>query len=275
MVACCSDATAGAAMIRWCAYCQRYQGEAEPFDHYAITHTICGRCVTDGAYEADAIARIEPIRAFFERVPRSGTEPGLTAAALVDEGAALGIDPVDLLLGIVQPVLHRIGHRWARSEATVAEEHRVTMLCGGVIQRIVEGAGNQALRNSRTPDVLLTVVDGNQHTLGVQILEVMLLRSGVSTFAVYPGLPPAEIVALARTLRPRVVAISAALPQQIQPALEAAERLAGERAGGPPVVVGGLALRGGMELPRGAPLLARPDVRTLLDLVSRTPAAPR
>jgi len=36
-------------MIRWCAHCQRYQGDVEPLDDYSVTHTICEDCVARGA----------------------------------------------------------------------------------------------------------------------------------------------------------------------------------------------------------------------------------
>ena len=38
-------------MIRWCAYCQHYQGEQEPLDDYSITHDICEPCLASGAME--------------------------------------------------------------------------------------------------------------------------------------------------------------------------------------------------------------------------------
>jgi len=263
-------------MIRWCAYCQRYQGEVEPYDDYSVTHTICEACEARGAYLSKEPPSLESIRLFFGRLARIGTGPGPTAAELVAQGAALGLEPDDLLLGVVQPVLHRIGERWARAEATIAEEHRVTALCSALIERIAETDPNvAALRQAQRPDALLVVAEGNDHTLGIQILEALLIRSRISTFTLYPGLPPEETVRLARSLSPRVVAISAALPEQLEPALQVARRLADsppdER---PLVVVGGLALRGDRSLPAGAPLVPCRDPRALLELASRPRGAP-
>ncbi len=262
-------------MIRWCAFCQRYQGEVEPYDDYSVTHTICEACETRGAYLRKEPASLEAIRRFLERVARVGTDPEPTAAELVAQGAAIGLDPADLLLGIVRPVLHQIGDRWARSEATIAEEHRVTALCSALIQRIGDVDPNvAALRHARQPEVLLVVAEGNYHTLGIQILEVLLIRSRISTFTIYPGLPAEETVRLARSLLPRVVAISAALPEHLQPALWVANRLAESPPDARPlVVVGGLALRDENVLPADAPLVPCRDPRALLELVSRTEAA--
>ena len=264
-------------MIRWCAYCQRYQGEVEPYDDYSVTHTLCEACEAREAYLSKEPRSLEAIRRFLGRLVHVRTGPDPTAAELVAQGAALGLDPADLLLGIVQPVLHQIGDRWARAEATIAEEHQVTALCSALIQLIAEADPNvAALRQAQQPEVLLVVAEDNHHTLGIQILEVLLIRNRISTFTIYPGLPAEETVRLARSLSPRVVAISAALPEQLQPALRVANRLAESPPGKRPlVVVGGLALRGENSLPAGAPLVPCRDPRTLLELASHTEAAIR
>jgi len=261
-------------MIRWCAYCQRYQGEAEPYDDYSVTHTICEPCEAREAYLSSEPTSLEAIRRFLGRLSRVGTGPGPTAAELVAQGAALGLDPADLLLGVVQPVLHQIGDRWARSEATIAEEHRVTALCSALIQLISEAdPGVAALRQAQQPEVLLVAAEDNHHTLGIQILEVLLIRNRISTFTIYPGLPPEETVRLARSLSPPVVAISAALPEQLKPAMQVADHLAESPPGRRPlVVVGGLALRGENRPPAGGPLVPCRDPRALLVLASRSPA---
>ena len=264
-------------MIRWCAYCQSYQGEVEPYDDYSVTHTICEACVAREAYLSKEPASLESIRRFFGRLVRVETGPVPTAPELVAQGAALGLDPADLLLGIVQPVLYQIGDRWARSEATIAEEHRVTALCSALIQLIADADPNvAALRQAQQPEVLLVAAEDNHHTVGIQILEVLLIRNRISTFTIYPGLPAEETVRLAHSLSPRVVAISAALPEQLQPALLVANRLAESPPGKRPlVVVGGLALRGENSLSADAPLVPCRDPRALVELASRTESAIR
>jgi methanogenic corrinoid protein MtbC1 len=260
-----------AGVIRWCAYCQRYQGEARPYDDYSVTHTICERCEGNEAFLTPEPDWLESIRRFLGRLDLAATDPAPTAEQLVAQGAALGLEPADLLLGIVQPVLRRIGDRWARAEATVAEEHRVTALCSALIERIAGASpGTAALRQSKEPEILLVIAEDNQHTLGIQILEVLSILRGIATFTVYPGLPAEEIVGLARALSPRVVAISAALPEHVERASNVSDRLGASPPGERPlVVVGGLAVRGGRTLPAGAPLVTCRDPRVLLDYVAR------
>jgi methanogenic corrinoid protein MtbC1 len=258
-------------MIRWCAYCQRFQGEVAPFDDYAMTHTLCEHCEATGAFLRKQPATLKRIRHFFSRVARSGIAPAVTAQEIVQEGAALGLDPVDLLLGIVQPVLRQVGERWARAEATIAEEHRITALCAGVSRLLLEGdATLAALRHEQPPRVLLVAAEGNQHTIGLQIVEVVLLRNSISTFSAYPGLPDDEIAELARLLRPRVVGISAAMPEQVACAVAVERRLRewppAER---PRTVVGGLGPRcEPSQLPDDGSLSVCTDFRSLIALAS-------
>jgi methanogenic corrinoid protein MtbC1 len=264
------------AVIRWCAYCQRYQGETWPYDDYSVTHTICDACEAHAADFVCQPARIEAIQRFFQRVLRTDTMPGPNAAELVAEGAALGIGPVDLLLGIVQPVLRRIGDRWARSEATIAEEHQVSARCSAIVDLLVHADPSLAqLRQAPHPEALLVAAEGNFHTLGLRVIEAYLVTHRISTFTVYPGLPAGEVVELAQRLSPRLLAISAALSEHVLSAVDVARRLATWPSGArPEVVVGGFALRSDTpSLPPDAPLVACSDLRVLLELAQKHGAA--
>lgn len=257
-------------MIRWCAYCQRYQGAVEPFDDYSLTHTICEACFSQGAYKSGQGADLRPVRDFFARLAYSGLGRLPSAAEVIEEGSALGIDPIDLLLGVVQPVLQQIGQRWNRSEITVAEEHRITALCAAVIESIASKDPNVlSLRSAPRPDVLLVAAEGNFHTVGVQLVEVLLLRARVSVYTVYPGIPTDEIVRLAHMLSPKVIAISIALPTQLSSAMSVAKTIAAwpenER---PLLALGGRAI---LDAPitQDAGLFLCQDTHALLALLGR------
>src|SRR5690606_31303751 len=150
--------------IRWCAYCQTYQGERAPYDDYSLTHTICDRCAArDSWRKRSAIEAIEPVRRLFRRVASPG--PGDEPERLVTQALAMGIEPIDLLLGIVQPVLYEVGARWALGEATVEEEHEVTRRCLAIYEALLERQGDlEALRRREPPEVLLACAPGNTHT---------------------------------------------------------------------------------------------------------------
>ncbi len=230
-------------MIRWCAYCQRYLGEAEPYEDFSLTHGVCPACLEGGAVLDPALPdRVEPLKAFLSRVAHAGSNPS-AAPALLEEGRALGVPWLDLLMGIVQPALYQMGLRWSTSLASIAEEHRLTAVCASLITLVAEAqSGTAHLRQSATPAALLVNAEDNFHTLGVQMVEVALLAAGVPVFCVYPGLPAREVAALAASLRPKVVGVSVALPGQLDSVRELASRLDRQEPR-PTLVCGGYGVR--------------------------------
>lgn len=89
--------------------------------------------------------------------------------------------------------------------------------------------------------------------MGLRFVELAACLQGLKSQVVMPGLPAREIVALAKSLCPLAVGLSVALASQLPVVLEVAARLAevpAERR--PRLVVGGQALRAGLELPAAA-----------------------
>ena len=113
-------------MIRWCSNCQTYQGEVPPFDSYAITHGICEVCAAKGLMlGGPALAKIQPIVDFHNRVREEAKAGFITPPhSLLAEAITLEIQPIDLLIGLLQPALYEIGELWARGEVSIATEHR-------------------------------------------------------------------------------------------------------------------------------------------------------
>src|SRR4051812_46433697 len=103
-------------MFRWCAYCCRFLGERAPFEDFTPTHGLCGECETRGTMtDSAAIARVRPILALHDRLlaEAARTDGGETPAEeVLEEGRRLGIRPLDLLMGVIQPLLYEIGRRW-------------------------------------------------------------------------------------------------------------------------------------------------------------------
>ncbi len=254
-------------MIHWCAYCQSYIGESEPFDDFSLTHGVCRKCANSGAAAApDAGEKLRPLAEFFRKL-RAEVRAGITSSADLWAGEAfrLGVKPQDLLMGILQPALYEIGRLWAGGAVTVAAEHRFSAfaeeMVGSVFAHYPELARG---RQAAEPDVLLTCAEGNYHTLGIRFLEAGLLANGLKTYAVLPGLPAAETAALAARLRPVAVGISVAMEGQLGSARELAEML-----GRLPERERPLLLLGGLPLKEGAPAPAGPGIfacRSLADV---------
>jgi methanogenic corrinoid protein MtbC1 len=247
-------------MIRWCSYCQRYLGEAPPFDDYAMTHGICDACFVslDGGASFRGAERLVDYYGRLNLAGQGGQLP--SAAAVLDEGIALGLRPVDLLMGLVQPALYQVGESWSSGKITVASEHAFTAMASALLALVTyKYPDAHAYRQSCQPRVLLIAAEGNYHTLGLQLVELMLVLERIPTFTVYPGIPAAEAVQLWRAMRPPVVGFSLAEAGQLGQVREAADAILSD-ASPPRLVVGGFPVREGLPAPHhaGIELLADP-----------------
>jgi len=233
-------------MIRWCAYCQTYIGESAPFDRYDFTHGICPKCIRSHALMDEAgVARIRPVADYFAKVGETGNL-GDAPRELLAEGLALGLDPWDLLMGIVTPALRRIGERWANGEVPASAECRLSQVTSAILALLSEDQPHYAaLRETPRPEVVLVSPPGNHHNLGVQLVAFFLLTRNISVKVLPACLSTPELVAMVEHLAPRKVGISCALPEHLRPTREIVTALAAlPEPARPRVYVGGYALRG-------------------------------
>ncbi len=232
-------------MIRWCAYCQKYLGESAPFEVFEITHGTCRGCIESKAILDDAkVERGRRVGNFYDKV-RAKMRAETCPSALLAEGLDLGLDPWDLLVGIIQPALGAIGQKWACAASTIAEEQQLTATCSSILALMhAREPGFQVLRRHHDVEVLLVNAEGNAHALGLQLVEFFLLTRSVPVLAIHTGLTPADIVRIVQTVRPARVGISCALLAQVASARRTALALADlPLETRPEVFVGGLALR--------------------------------
>ena len=235
-------------MIRWCAYCQQFLAEEEPFDRYQISYGVCAACKPKiQTFSETDHKNLEGILAFYIRLEESALAgTNLEVSALLAEGRDLGIRPLDLLMGMAQPLLAKIGDLWAANQVSVHTEHRFTALVANLAAQVRLTARLEMLLAA--PDLLLLPVDENQHTLGVQLAEVYFAIHGIPTLAVTPGLPTREILELVALHRPRALGFSVALPTQLNQVLEVAMQLKGRPEAPRHLLLGGPAVRRGLEL---------------------------
>jgi len=254
-------------MIRWCAYCQKYIGEVEPFDRFEISHGICRRCVASGLFtEKDPVQQIRPVVEYYAKVS-AAVRCDQGPLELLEEGLQLGLDPWDLLIGIIQPALRRMGERWACAQATVNDEHQLTTTCTEILALMERRqAGFGPLRQGRPPEVLLVNAEGNFHTLGIRLVEFFLLTRSIPVMAIYSGLPTQDVIRIVKSIRPLVVGISCAMPGQMTSARRTAEAIADlPFADNLDVFVGGFAARGIKEISSDMPFRVCISPSDLLD----------
>ena len=240
-------------MIRWCSYCQKYVGEVPPLQDYSMTHTICDECTVSVDAREDAnIQAMRQIASFYQRL-QDASDAGdtLRASALVDEGLGLGLRIGDLAWGMLQPLLYRLGERWAAGELSVANDHAFSAMAMSAVELLfAKDARLQSRRQHHAPEILLVMAEENYHTLGLCMAELGLCLQGHTTMAVMPGLPAKEIAALVRSLKPKVLGMSVALAPQMSSVREVHGMLQGmQREDRPRLAIGGSALRLGLEVP--------------------------
>jgi methanogenic corrinoid protein MtbC1 len=240
-------------MIRWCSYCQTYLEEVPPLEDYSITHSICESCLRRGRAEDEMrIKTMGAIGAFYNRLQEaSDSGDFVQSSSLIDEGLGLGLKISDLAWGVLQPLLYRIGDRWAKGELSVVNEHKFSATAVAAVELLfTKDAALQPRRQHREPDVLLVMAEGNYHSLGPRLVELGMCLRGNNCHFVMPGLSAREVFALAQSLHPRVVGVSVALAPQMKSVRELHDMLtelpAEKR---PRLAVGGSAVRLGLEVP--------------------------
>jgi methanogenic corrinoid protein MtbC1 len=253
-------------MIIWCAYCQTFVDEKEPYDEFELSHTICLECKVEKKHSSLSENRkfqIEIIKEYGSKLHKAGQSGDIALAQkLIDDGIAIGVRPIEILMGLITPMLYEIGHHWAKGQITVAQEHRFTAFCERIIdlidQRKQSHDGSQLTR----PNFLVINAEGNYHTCGIRILSYWFNAHSISNFLIYPSVPNQEIIQLIRDLRPLHLAISLSMPDQIPGLVELCDQVKSvDENLRPDICVGGYLVKSN---PKSLPVLS--NVKYFLNL---------
>jgi methanogenic corrinoid protein MtbC1 len=254
-------------MILWCAYCQRFVGETAPYDDYQITHGVCPSCnARFHDLSAADVSRARQLAALHGRLVEQGRiGDARTAPALIDSAVEAGIQPVDILVGLLSPALHQLGGAWERGDISIADEHRFTAFAESLVELVAARTASSARAIGAWCPIVLVNADGNAHTLGIRIVSLWLRSKGVDALALYPGTPANDLIPWIETHSPATLGISISMPEQapetrmLVARLCAMPQLAEMR-----IVIGGNAVKRGLiaEVP-GATLSA--ELGQLLD----------
>src|SRR5271166_6359514 len=122
----------------------------------------------------------------------------------------LGSFPLETVLrDAILPYLHELGERWQRGEASVAQEHFASAMLRSRLLGLARGWGT-----GRGPHALLACLPGDQHDLGLICFGLALRAHGCRITFLGPDTPLVTIAEAARLLRPALVVLTAALPEQ-------------------------------------------------------------
>ena len=158
----------------------------------------------------------------------------LVEALLLKERAARGS-----WAGVAERIgalLTEIGDRWVRGSMTVAEEHLISDRLRRAISRISESLPVPP----EAPLCLMAAAEGDTHTGGISLTELVLREAGWRTAWAGAPLPVADLLVAMRQWRPRMVAVSASVASKPSVLLAVAARLVEAcRADGVALVLGG------------------------------------
>jgi DNA-binding transcriptional MerR regulator len=165
-------------------------------------------------------------------------------AALDRMLAVLSVETV--LQEILLPYLRILGDRWARGEASVAQEHFASALIRGRLLGLARGwgAGSQ-------PAVVLACPPGEEHDLGLIIFGIVASRRGWRVIFLGQDTPFATIEEAVTAVDPRLVVLAVTEGSDLAQSEDTLRKLA-ERV---PVAVGGAGVTAEMGAALGLTIL--------------------
>jgi methanogenic corrinoid protein MtbC1 len=131
-----------------------------------------------------------------------GFEADRLTHALFSGAARLG--PLPFLEAIVTPLLHAVGEAWAAGRLEVRHEHFLSERLGDVLRSLRLPLEQQA----RGPLAVLTTLPGEAHGLGLQMAALVFAHAGWRVLYLGTETPLDDMVALARDLGARALALS-------------------------------------------------------------------
>ena len=239
-------------MIKWCAYCQRFMQEVEPYDDFSITHGLCHACVSEhpDPFAIDVVEHAHKLRKTFSALFDAGRREDFAAATrIVDEAIAANCRPVDLLVGMISPMLYEIGDEWKRGVLSFEDECRFTAFSEKVVELVESRIGPKPAAPIAANAALLFLMNapGNRHDLGVHILSVWLEGQGANVQIIDGDADLDAFMDRIAAERPKCILISMALSDQRDHVAAIAQGVqALPRDVRPRVIVGGYPVKAGL-----------------------------
>lgn len=163
--------------------------------------------------------------------------------------------------GVYLPLLQRAGDEWAAGRMTIAQEHFTSAWCRermiGMLHAIGSGPADG-------PRIACATAPGEQHELGLLAVALKLALGGWRVTWLGADLPVAELARMARTVRPRAIAVSVMQTMEVADVRSLAGRLRVAIDPGVVVFLGGPAVRG-LEASSAADLVFAPTLAAAAD----------
>ncbi len=209
----------------------------------ALLGMIAQHVDQDGSDPADDSALLQ-----YVRLHRSAELSAALRQSLLKQGLQRFVQET------VAPLNHAVGEAWLRGELSVPEEHFYSEQVQNVLRSAI---GAQPAPLAR-PRVLLTTLPGEQHVLGLLMVEATLVPEGVSCLSLGASTPLTDIRQAAASGKFDVVALSFSSAYPLRQAIDGVRELRALLPESVAIWAGGGAVRGRQS--------RVPEVRVIEDL---------
>jgi len=138
---------------------------------------------------------------------------------------------------ILTPVMYKIGDMWAKKQIGIADEHVASNIANTLVKMINSKYSHMLTKKK----IVICVPEGEEHNLGVNILETHLSSLGHRTYNLSPTEPHNSIVSFIESTKPDSVLISITLEDNLKPGQRLVKKIV-ERVN-VPIFVGGQAFQ--------------------------------
>ena len=129
-------------------------------------------------------------------------------AGAVLHSAALLMEPQEFVIGLLAPLMRRVGEAWSTGDIGIVQEHVATNLVRDLIG---------SFRRTRTAaphgNVLFATPPEELHEIGLGLAACLIAMHGAQTVFLGAQVPPDELVLAANRLSARAVVVSSTIEQ--------------------------------------------------------------
>jgi methanogenic corrinoid protein MtbC1 len=198
----------------------------------------------DSATSIDAprLPRVDPGRV---RVGADAITPEVLAGFLADGdegvvrwalGLALAARPrAEVYDTLVREAMEIVGERWSNGRWTISEEHLASQT---LLRALAAYAPTETPTDRIAPLAVLADVEGEEHAIGLALLDHVLRETGYSVANLGQSVPRDDLLRFAAKTEPVLIALSASHAERL-PALEETVRQLRALPHKPRVIVGG------------------------------------
>ncbi|MCM3597075.1 cobalamin-dependent protein [Metabacillus idriensis] len=107
---------------------------------------------------------------------------------------------------LITPAMQHVGELWENNEITVADEHLASVVCDFILSTLYPPMQNSASEGRKK--AMLLCVEGEQHYLGLKMVNSLFEEKGYETHYLGPNLPLEYAIKKAELWKPEVICLS-------------------------------------------------------------------